>query len=63
LFAIVAKPIVASALAALLILDIAAQRARAIVMVDAPGNGLIGLIQGVKARYVGHLAAFLRLYQ
>jgi hypothetical protein len=54
LFAVVAEPILACALASLILSYIAARRARAVVVIDTPGDWLVGLIDGVEAWYVRH---------
>src|ERR1700689_3936604 len=59
LCAVVTQPIVACALAPLILFDRAARCACAVVVIDTPGNGLIGLADGVEAWYVRHWSTSL----
>ena len=61
LFAVVTEPIVAGALTPLIAFYIAASGTRAVVVIDAPGDGFIGLTDGVEAGYVRHWITALRL--
>ena len=59
LFAIVAEPIVPFAITTLIHCYVAAGRAHAVVVINASGDWLVGLFDGVEAGYVRHWVSFL----